>query len=179
MYKRDKTNRETFNSSDVIYLITPDRFANGDQKNDVVKKLKEKKVNRKKPYSRHGGDIQGIIDHLDYISDMGFTSIWSTPMLENNMEKGSYHGYAITDLYKIDPRMGTNELYKELSIKANQKELKIIKDVVLNHIGSNHWWMEDLPTEDWINNGGVYKQTTHRREALHDPYMVKSQIMIL
>ena len=138
LHKRDKTNRRsTFNTSDVIYLITPDRFANGDQKNDVVKKLKEKKVNRKKAYSRHGGDIQGIIDHLDYISEMGFTSIWSTPMLENNMAKVSYHGYAITDLYKIDPRMGTNSLYKELSIKANQKGIKLIKDVVLNHIGLN------------------------------------------
>lgn len=177
LYKRDKTNRRsTFNTSDVIYLITPDRFANGDQKNDVVKKLKEKKVNRKKAYSRHGGDIQGIIDHLDYISEMGFTSIWSTPMLENNMAKGSYHGYAITDLYKIDPRMGTNSLYKELSIKANQKGIKLIKDVVLNHIGLNHWWMEDLPSEDWINNGGVFVPTTHIREALHDPYMVKSQL---
>ena len=177
LYKRDKSNRRsTFNTSDVIYLITPDRFANGDQKNDVVKKLKEKKVNRKKAYSRHGGDIQGIIDHLDYINEMGFTSIWCTPMLENNMAKGSYHGYAITDLYKIDPRMGTNSLYKELSIKANQKGIKLIKDVVLNHIGLNHWWMEDLPSEDWINNGGIFVPTTHRREALHDPYMVKSQI---
>ncbi len=176
LLKKSTARRETFNSSDVIYLITPDRFANGDPKNDQVKKLAEKKVNRQKPYSRHGGDIQGIIDHLDYISDMGFTSIWSTPMLENNMEKGSYHGYAITDMYKVDPRMGTNELYRELSIMAQKKGIKIIKDVVLNHIGSNHWWMEDLPTEDWINNRGVYKQTTHRREALHDPYMVKSQI---
>ena len=176
LLKKSTVRRETFNSSDVIYLITPDRFANGDPKNDQVKKLAEKKVNRKKPYARHGGDIQGIIDHLDYISDMGFTSIWSTPMLENNMEKGSYHGYAITDMYKVDPRMGTNELYKELSITARKKGIKIIKDVVLNHIGSNHWWMEDLPSEDWINNRGVYKQTTHRREALHDPYMVKSQI---
>ena len=176
LLKKSTAKRETFNSSDVIYLITPDRFANGDPKNDKIKKLAEKKVNRKKPYSRHGGDIQGIIDHLDYISDMGFTSIWSTPLLENNMEKGSYHGYAITDMYKVDPRMGTNDLYKELSIKAREKGIKVIKDVVLNHIGSNHWWMEDLPTEDWINNGGVYKQTTHRRESLHDPYMVKSQI---
>ena len=176
LLKKSTAKRETFNSSDVIYLITPDRFANGDPKNDKIKKLAEKKVNRKKPYSRHGGDIQGIIDHLDYISDMGFTSIWSTPLLENNMEKGSYHGYAITDMYKVDPRMGTNDLYKELSIKAREKGIKVIKDVVLNHIGSNHWWMEDLPTEDWINNRGVYKQTTHRRESLHDPYMVKSQI---
>ena len=176
LLKKSTVKKETFNSSDVIYLISPDRFANGDSKNDQAKNLAEKKVNRKKPYSRHGGDIQGIIDHLDYIRDMGFTSIWCTPMLENNMEKVSYHGYAITDMYKIDPRMGTNDLYKEFSIKARERGIKIIMDVVLNHIGSNHWWMDDLPTKDWINNKGVYKQTTHRREALHDPYMVKSQI---
>ena len=168
--------KETYNSSDVIYLITPDRFSNGDKKNDIVSSLKEKKINRRKPSSRHGGDIQGIINHLDYISDMGFTAIWSTPLLENNMKKLSYHGYAITNLYKIDPRMGTNELYKELSIKAKKKGIKLVKDVVLNHIGSSHWWMEDLPSEDWLNYPKASKYTTHNRESLHDPYAVKQDI---
>ena len=166
----------TFNSSDVIYLITPDRFANGNKNNDVNQSLREKKINRSKSNSRHGGDIQGIIDHLDYISEMGFTAIWSTPMLENDMEKLSYHGYAITDLYKIDPRMGDNELYKYLSKKANEKGIKLIKDVVLNHIGSKHWWMSDLPSKDWINNYEKYTNTSHVRESLHDPYSVKSDI---
>ena len=167
---------DTYNSSDVIYLITPDRFSNGDKKNDIVSSLREKKINRRKPSSRHGGDIKGIINHLDYISDMGFTAIWSTPMLENNMKNLSYHGYAITDLYKIDPRMGTNELYKELSIKAKEKGIKLIKDVVLNHIGSSHWWMEDLPSEDWLNYPNNLQFTTHTRESLHDPYAIKQDV---
>ena len=125
MKKRSKRsmNKETFNSSDVIYLITPDRFSNGDKSNDNFSYLREKKINRRKPSSRHGGDIQGIIDHLDYIEEMGFTAIWPTPMLENNMKELSYHGYAITDHYKIDPRMGTNELYQQLSKKLKVKEL--------------------------------------------------------
>ena len=168
--------KDTYNSSDVIYLITPDRFSNGDKKNDIVSALREKKINRRKPSSRHGGDINGIINHLDYISDMGFTAIWSTPMLENNMKNLSYHGYAITDLYKIDPRMGTNELYKELSLKAKEKGIKLIKDVVLNHIGSSHWWMEDLPSEDWLNYPNNLKFTTHTRESLHDPYAIKEDV---
>ena len=168
--------KDTYNSSDVIYLITPDRFSNGDKKNDIVSSLREKKINRRKPSSRHGGDINGIINHLDYISDMGFTAIWSTPMLENNMKNLSYHGYAITDLYKIDPRMGTNELYKELSLKAKEKGIKLIKDVVLNHIGSSHWWMEDLPSEDWLNYPNNLQFTTHTRESLHDPYAIKEDI---
>ena len=163
-------NIKSFNSSDVIYLITPDRFSNGDKSNDKFSSLREKKINRRKPSSRHGGDIQGIIDHLDYIDEMGFTAIWSTPMLENDMKELSYHGYSITDHYKIDPRMGTNKLYQQLSKKANTKGIKLIKDVVLNHVGSNHWWMTDLPSEDWINNANVYKNTTHNRESLHDPY---------
>ncbi|MFL2589540.1 MAG: alpha-amylase family glycosyl hydrolase [Parvicellaceae bacterium] len=169
--------KDTYNSSDVIYLITPDRFSNGDKKNDIVSSLREKKINRRKPSSRHGGDINGIINHLDYISDMGFTAIWSTPMLENNMKNLSYHGYAITDLYKIDPRMGTNELYKELSLKAKEKGIKLIKDVVLNHIGSSHWWMEDLPSEDWLNYPNNLKFTTHTRESLHDPYAIKEDVL--
>ena len=167
---------DTFNSSDVMYLITPDRFSNGNKKNDIVSSMKEKKINRRKPSSRHGGDIQGIINHLDYISDMGFTAIWPTPMLENDMKNLSYHGYAITDLYKIDPRMGTNQLYKELSVNAKNKGIKLIKDVVLNHVGSSHWWMEDLPSEDWLNYPNNLKFTTHTRESLHDPYAVKEDI---
>lgn len=172
--KKNKVNTQSsFNSSDVIYLITPDRFANGDPKNDINKDLLEKRIMRKKPNARHGGDILGIINHLDYIAEMGFTAIWSTPMLENNMKKLSYHGYAITDMYKIDPRMGDNEMYKQLSLEANKLGIKLIKDVVLNHIGSNHWWMDDMPSKDWINNKGEFFPTSHRREVLHDPYGAK------
>jgi glycosidase len=168
---------ESFSSKDVIYLITPDRFSNGDKNNDIIKSLKEQKMNRQDPSARHGGDIQGIINHLDYIAEMGFTAIWSTPLLENNMKELSYHGYAITDLYKIDPRMGSNDLYKELALKAKAKGIKLIKDVVLNHIGSNHWWMNDLPSENWINNTANYVNTSHTREALHDPYSVEKDVV--
>ena len=107
-----------FNSSDVIYLITPDRFANGDPTNDIVKGLKESDIDRQNDYARHGGDIKGITDHISYIKDMGFTAVWPCPLLTNDMPKTSYHGYAITDLYEIDPRFGTLEDYINLSSKS-------------------------------------------------------------
>jgi len=167
--------RQGFNASDVIYLITPDRFANGDIDNDKVDSLKEG-LDRSHDYGRHGGDIQGIIDHLDYIENMGFTQIWLNPVLENDMKRSSYHGYSTTDYYKIDPRFGSNDLYKQLSEKAQQKGIGIIKDVILNHIGSEHWWMNDLPSNDWINNLNSYVETTHRRESLHDPHATDEDI---
>ena len=137
-----------FDSSDAIYLITPDRFANGDQQNDVHEDLKDKTLDRKQDYQRHGGDIKGMIDHLDYIEQMGFTAIWPSPLLLNDMYEGSYHGYAITDFYKVDPRFGSLADYKELVEKANQKGIKIIMDQVANHCGLEHWWMTDLPFSD-------------------------------
>jgi len=161
--------RQGFNPSDVIYLITPDRFANGDLNNDEVNGIKEG-LDRSHDYGRHGGDIKGIIDRLDYIEDMGFTQIWLNPVLENDMTRSSYHGYSTTDYYKIDPRFGSNELYKELSKKAKDRGIGLIKDVILNHIGSEHWWMKDLPSTDWINHPDIYTETTHRRESLHDPH---------
>ncbi len=161
--------RQGFNASDVIYLITPDRFANGDYENDQVEELKEG-INRRDHHGRHGGDIQGVIDHLDYIHEMGFTQIWLNPVLENDHAKSSYHGYSTTDYYNIDKRFGSNQLYQELSQQARSKGLGIIKDVILNHIGTEHWWMQDLPSKDWINNNTQYAETTHRRESLHDPH---------
>ena len=124
-----------FDSSDVIYLITPDRFANGDSSNDSVAGMNEQGVDRTNGYSRHGGDLQGIIDHLDYIDEMGFTAIWPTPVLENNMPRASYHGYAITDLYGVDPRFGTFEQMHTLSQNLHQREMKFIMDQVANHCG--------------------------------------------
>ena len=168
-----------FNSSDVIYLITPDRFANSNPDNDIVKGLKETVIDRKDDYARHGGDIQGITKHLDYISDMGFTAIWSCPLLTNDMDTYSYHGYAITDLYQIDPRFGTMQDYVELSAKANQKGVKLIMDQVANHCGSEHWWMKDLPFEDWINYQAGFEAgektvySNHRRTANQDIYASK------
>uniref|UniRef100_UPI0040472396 alpha-amylase family glycosyl hydrolase n=1 Tax=Mariniflexile sp. TaxID=1979402 RepID=UPI0040472396 len=132
-----------FNSSDVIYLITPDRFSNGDPSNDINENLLEKTIDRTNNYARHGGDIKGITNHLDYIESMGFTAIWPTPVLTNDMPSGSYHGYAMTDFYEIDPRFGTLEEYLELASKAREKGLKLIMDQVANHCGLEHWWMKD------------------------------------
>jgi len=165
-----------FDSSDVIYLITPDRFANGKPDNDIVNGMKETRLDRTHDYARHGGDIQGITKHLDYISEMGFTAIWSSPLLDNNMEEQSYHGYAITDYYKVDPRFGTLESYKALTREAANRGLKIIMDQVANHCGLGHWWMADLPFDDWINdqaqymNGKQTLKTNHRRTTNQDIY---------
>ena len=117
----NSANRIGFNSSDVIYLITPDRFANGNPANDINSAMKEKTIDRKDDYARHGGDIQGIIDHVDYIHNMGFTAIWPTPVLTNDMPQSSYHGYAMTDFYQVDPRFGTLEEYQESFKKSERK----------------------------------------------------------
>ena len=159
-----------FNSSDVIYLITPDRFSNGNPDNDIVKGMRETSLNRQEDYARHGGDLRGIIDHLDYLDEMGFTAIWSSPVLENNMKQQSYHGYAITDFYKIDPRFGTLDEYKELATKAKARGIKLIFDGVVNHSGSGYWWMEDLPFSDWINYQDSMRVTNHRRTVNEDLY---------
>ncbi|TQV89873.1 alpha-amlyase [Aliikangiella coralliicola] len=167
----NSANRRGFNSADVIYLITPDRFANGDSSNDEVDSLKEK-LDRQNPDGRHGGDIQGVIDNLDYIHKMGFTQLWLNPVLENDQPQYSYHGYSTTDYYRIDERYGSNRLYRELSREAKRKEIGLIKDIILNHIGSEHWWMKDLPAEDWINHNAKFSPTSHKRESLHDPHGV-------
>jgi len=172
---KNSKNREGFDSSDAIYLITPDRFANADTSNDKVKGLREITINRKDDYARHGGDLKGITNHLDYIQKMGFTAIWSTPVLINDMKQSSYHGYAITDLYEVDPRFGTLEDYIALSKKATEKGIKLIMDQVENHIGSEHWWMKDLPTSNWVNFQKEFLQgttviTNHRRTTNQDRY---------
>ena len=171
----DSKLREGFDSSDVIYLITPDRFANADMSNDIVKTMNEKTMDRNDGYGRHGGDIKGITEHLDYIDEMGFTAIWPTPLLTNDMKESSYHGYAITDLYQVDPRFGTLEDYKDLAKSAKNKGIKLIIDQVENHIGVEHWWMKDLPAKDWINYQdeflkGKIVTTNHRRTTNQDSY---------
>ncbi|WP_231731006.1 alpha-amylase family glycosyl hydrolase [Lacimicrobium alkaliphilum] len=170
----DSSNREGFTPADVIYLITPDRFANGDVNNDEVTGLKEG-LNREYKGGRHGGDIQGILNHLDYLDDLGVTQLWLNPVLENDMESYSYHGYSTTDYYRVDPRFGSNKLYQQLAKQAGARGMGLIKDIILNHIGSEHWWMEDLPFADWLNyqaeyQAGEFIGTTHRREAQHDPH---------
>ena len=172
---QDSKLREGFNSSDVIYLITPDRFANADVSNDIVKTMNEKTMDRKDGYGRHGGDIKGITEHLDYIDEMGFTAIWPSPLLTNDMEESSYHGYAMTDLYQVDPRFGTMEDYKDLAKSAKNKGIKLIMDQVENHIGIEHWWMKDLPAKDWVNYQDEYLKnniviTNHRRTTNQDSY---------
>ncbi|MEM7368611.1 MAG: glycoside hydrolase family 13 protein [Bacteroidota bacterium] len=165
----DAANRKGYDNSDVMYLITPDRFANGDPANDNVEGMPDK-LNRSDKWGRHGGDIQGIIQHLDYLADIGFTAIWLNPILENNQPQASYHGYSTTDYYKIDPRFGSNEQYRELSAKASENGVKIIMDMIMNHCGSGHWWMTDLPSKNWVNNPDNFFRTNHRRTTLRDPY---------
>jgi glycosidase len=159
--------RRGFGPGDVIYLVTPDRFANGDPHNDTVPGYPDG-VDRTKPFSRHGGDLAGVLGHIDYIADMGFTQLWLTPVVENNQPEASYHGYAITDFYKVDPRFGTNEQYRQLADEARKRGLGLVMDMVLNHCGSGHWWMRDLPARDWINHAAQFVPTTHVREALQD-----------
>lgn len=139
--KRRKDNASAiqgFDASDVLYLIMPDRFANGHPEKDDLPMRASYKVDRNDPNARHGGDLAGIEQHLDYIEALGVTAIWLNPVLENDMEGGSYHGYAITDYYRVDPRFGTNEEYVELVDKAHQKGLKVVMDMIFNHCGNNH-----------------------------------------
>ncbi len=166
---KDSAKRKGFNSSDVIYLITPDRFVNGNPDNDRVEGMKEK-PDRNNKDGRHGGDIQGIINSLDYLQKMGFTAVWLNPVLENNMTSVSYHGYSTTDFYKVDPRFGTNEEYRKLNDELDKRGMKLIMDMIFNHCGSEHWWMKDLPMPDWINNYPDIKYTTHRRTVNQDPH---------
>lgn len=160
-----------FNSSDVLYLVMPDRFANGDPSNDQIPMRCEYKVDRESPNARHGGDLAGIEQHLDYIEDLGVTAIWLNPVLENDMPGGSYHGYATTDYYRVDSRFGTNEDYKRLIDKAHQRGMKVVMDMIFNHCGSEHPWMKDIPSHDWFNNLDHYVQTNHDKEAYFDPYV--------
>ena len=166
----NKEAMESFNSSDVLYLIMPDRFANGNPKNDQIAMKMSYKVDRNDPNARHGGDLKGISDRLDYLSDLGVTALWFNPVLENDIEGGSYHGYATTDYYKVDPRFGTNEEYAQLISDSHKKGLKVVMDMIFNHCGSDHQWMKDVPSDDWFNNLEKYVQTSHMKEVYFDNY---------
>ncbi|MEZ7508020.1 glycoside hydrolase family 13 protein [Cloacibacterium sp. Arc13] len=165
--------RESYTSKDVFYLIMPDRFANGDEKNDSNKSLIEK-ADRKSEGGRHGGDLRGIINNLDYLKNLGVTTLWLTPVCEDNEKAYTYHGYAQTDLYKIDARYGTNEEYCELSTELKKRDMKLVKDYVTNHWGVSHWLIQDLPTKDWIHwfedgkNG--FKRSNYRTNSQMNPY---------
>jgi glycosidase len=155
-----------FDTSDVLCLITPDRFINGDYSNDNHPDMLEKAS--RGPWGRHGGDLKGINDNLNYLIDLGYTAIWLNPILENNMLKSSYHGYSTTDYYKVDPRFGTNEEFKKLTKKADRMGVKMVMDIIPNHSGSEHWFVKDPPFSNWLNFNNSYSQTTHRRETVQD-----------
>ncbi len=165
--EKNSANRNSFSSSDVIYLIMPDRFANGNTQNDSHKDVVEK-ANRANKSGRHGGDIQGIIDHLDYLNDLGVTALWSTPLLEDNEPSYSYHTYAQSDYYKIDPRYGNNQDYKRLAIEMHKRDMKLIMDYVTNHWGSKHWMIMDLPTKDFINQWDSFQRSNYRMTTQFD-----------
>lgn len=168
--KDTSTNRiQGFNSSDVVYLIMPDRFANGDVKNDTLPGMLEG-THRDKPEGRHGGDIKGISEHLDYIKELGVTAVWLNPVLENNQPYSSYHGYAITDLYKVDRRFGSNEDYVAFIRKSQAMGLKVIQDMVMNHIGSYHWLVKDLPEKSWIHQFPEFTRSNYQGTVVSDPY---------
>ena len=157
-----------FTSEDVLYLIMPDRFANGNPENDVVDGMREKKIDRADSFARHGGDIQGISSHLDYIADLGVTAIWLNPTQENDMESGSYHGYAITDYYQIDRRFGSNEDFCALVEKAHEKNLKVVMDMIFNHCGSENYLFKDKPSKEWFNYHSNYVQTSFKTASVMD-----------
>jgi len=157
-----------FTSEDVLYLIMPDRFANGNPGNDIVEGMLEKKIDRNDPFARHGGDLAGIANHLDYIADLGVTAIWLNPTQENDMPDGSYHGYAITDYYQIDRRFGTNEEFKTLVDQAHSKGLKVVMDMIFNHCGSENYLFRDKPSKEWFNFHSEYVQTSFKTASVMD-----------
>ena len=165
--------RNSFTSQDVIYLLMPDRFANGNTSNDTHPLMKEQ-ANVNLPGGRHGGDLEGVAQRLSYIKDLGATTIWMTPFLEDNEPVYSYHGYAQSDLYKVDPRYGSNEIFKDLVQQSHQLGLKVIKDEVPNHWSSKHWMIQDLPTSTWIHQFDQFTRSSYRTTTQFDPYAAKS-----
>ena len=172
MRARDGKPHTTFDAADVLYLIMPDRFADGDPSNNVLTSMRfPVEVDRTKPNSRHGGDLKGIENHLGFIDSIGVTAIWLNPVLENDMPDGSYHGYATTDYYRVDPRFGTNEEYAALIAKAHDRGLKVVMDMIFNHSGSEHRWMHDMPSHDWYNHPAGDVMTNFRLSTINDPYV--------
>lgn len=160
-----------FTSADVLYMVMPDRFADGNPSNNRLKSMRfPAEVDRNNLNIRHGGDLKGIQQHLDYIDSLGVTAVWLNPVLENDMPGGSYHGYATTDYYRVDPRFGTNAEYRALTDSLHARGIKTVMDMIFNHSGSEHIWLRDMPSKDWINFGGNYVQTNHKLVSLSDPY---------
>lgn len=184
---REKRGEERmgFTNADVLYMLMPDRFADGNPDNNDIKGMNPYKTDRSQPSLRHGGDLEGIRRHLDYFKELGVTALWFTPVLENNSPGGSYHGYATTDYYRVDPRFGTNDEYRRLTDEAHAKGLKIVMDMIFNHCGFEHPWIDDMPSKDWLNTpewlydrkdktkaevSRKYMQTTYKLTPTVDPY---------
>jgi neopullulanase len=167
---------QVIDSKDFVYLILPDRFSNGDPSNDKFADMADPESDRKNPYLRHGGDLLGIQNHLDYFTELGVTTLWLNPVTENNQPqtkegdamRSAYHGYGITDQYNIDRRLGGNDAYKKMIDAAHAKGLKIIQDAVYNHVGINHWFLKDMPSKDWLNQWDSYTNTSYRDEPVID-----------
>lgn len=157
-------------SKDLLYLIMPDRFSNGDPSNDKVPGMLDQSLNRDTVFNRHGGDFKGIENHLDYLQSLGVTALWLNPVLENDMPNRTEHGYAFTDHYVIDKRLGGNEGYKKLIAATHAKGMKIIQDAVYNHVGILHWFIKDKPTKDWLHNWPEYTQTSYKDQVIFDPH---------
>jgi len=170
---QDQVKAQGLNASDFIYLIMPDRFANGNPKNDQVKGMREMAVNRDSMYYRHGGDLQGLIGKLDYLKELGITAVWLTPVLSNDMPQASYHGYANTENYHIDPRFGSNQDYQNLGTELHKRGMKLVHDVVPNHVGIYHWTVVDKPFSDWLHEWPTFTQTTYKDQTIFDPYGAK------
>ena len=158
------------NSSDLVYLLMPDRFSNGDPSNDRIPGMRDQTLNRDSIYHRHGGDLQGVINHLDYLKDLGVTAVWMTPVIENDMPDRTEHGYAFTNHYKIEPRFGGAEAYKKLGNELHKRGMKLVQDAVYNHVGLYHFTVQDPPMKDWLHQWPNYTQTNYKDQTLFDPY---------
>ena len=143
-------------SSDFIYLLMPDRFSNGDTTNDRIAGMRDQSLNRDSIFLRHGGDLQGVINHLDYLKDLGVTTLWMTPVIENDMPNRTEHGYAFTNHYKIDPRIGGEKAYLQLSDELHKRGMKLIQDAVYNHVGLYNFLVQDPPSKDWLHQWPIY-----------------------
>ncbi len=168
--KKDGRRVQGVTTADVMYLLFPDRFANGDPSNDVVRGMQTEQVDREEMYARHGGDLSGAIKKLDYLKDLGITAVWLNPVFENDMPKTSYHGYAITDFYRVDRRLGSGAEYQKLVDSAHAKGMKIVKDIVYNHVGNGCFFFEDQPEKTWFNQWDSFTRTTYREPIFFDPY---------
>jgi len=165
-------------AADLVYLLMPDRFANGDESNDAFADMRDTAKSRSNMFNRHGGDLQGVIKHLDYMKDLGVTALWMTPVVENDMartqeggvSRSTYHGYAFTNQYQVDKRLGGNEVYKQLSKELHKRGMKLIQDAVYNHVGQDHFFIRDMPMKDWVNQWPAYTNTSYKDQPLVDPY---------